>query len=64
MTIYEEHGFSCRKCYLANLADEFGVPEDVVIALAELLGPDEDFDGLISALEDYESLQETMGDDI
>lgn len=64
MTIYEEHGFRSRKCYLASLADEFGIPEDVVITLAELFGPDEDFDGLISAIEDYESLQETMCDDI
>ena len=51
---YAAHGFKNRRAYLAGLADETGVPLDVVHTLADLLGPSEDFDGLVSALEDYE----------
>jgi hypothetical protein len=51
---YVVHGFPNRRAYLADLADETGVPLHVVHTLADLLGPSEDFDGLVSALEDYE----------
>lgn len=53
-TIYEKNGYFDRNDYLSSLADEFGVDFDVVLLLADMLGPDEDFDGLINALEDYE----------
>lgn len=43
-----------RVMYLRELAEEYGVPEDVVFALAEVLGPSEDRDGLITELEDIE----------
>lgn len=49
---YIENGFTNRRDYLANLADEYGVDRTTVFAMAQLLGPTEDFDGLISALED------------
>lgn len=49
---YTENGFTNRRDYLANLADEYGVDRTTVFAMAQLLGPTEDFDGLISALED------------
>jgi len=52
MSIYEELGFVDRSEYLENLADDNQVPLNNVIALAELLGEDEDFDGLVSAVED------------
>jgi hypothetical protein len=51
---YAAHGFDNRRAYLQDLSDETGVPLDVVHTLADLLGPSEDFDGLVSALEDYE----------
>lgn len=38
--------------YLREVADEYGVPEEVVFALADALGPNEDHDGLIAELED------------
>lgn len=41
-----------RKEYLRELADEYGVPFKTVLMLADLLGPNEDYDGLISELED------------
>jgi len=54
MTIYEQEGYTSRKDYLNNLAEEFGVSPSHVYMLAELLGKDEDFDGLVSMLGDLE----------
>lgn len=50
--IYKEKGYATRKDYLESLADDYGVDKDVVFAFAELLGPSEDFDGLIVMIED------------
>ena len=50
--IYQEHGFSGRRHYLRCLAEDYGVELEVVLALANVLGPSEDFDGLVNALED------------
>jgi len=52
--IYHEHDSENRADYLNGLAYDYGVPVHVVFVMADLLGPDEDFDGLISFLEDYE----------
>jgi hypothetical protein len=41
-----------RKEYLTGLAEDFGVPRSEVFMLASLLGESEDYDGLISMLED------------
>jgi hypothetical protein len=43
---------SSRQEHLEDLADQYAVEIETVFALADLLGPDEDNDGLISALED------------
>ena len=49
---YEEEGCFDRFGYLQGLADESGMRlADIVIA-ADMLGPDEDFDGLVSTIED------------
>lgn len=53
MTIYEENGHANRGAYLRSLAEETGVPLSVVRMAADLLGPNEDFDGLVTELEDY-----------
>ena len=50
--IYRENGYDDRDDYLRSLADDYGVPEEAVQALADILGPDEDFDGLVSSLAD------------
>lgn len=50
--VYRENGYTDRDDYLNSLAEDYGLPEDVVRALADVLGPDEDFDGLVSNLED------------
>jgi len=54
MSIYTEQGFQSRKDYLVNLANDFGLPVNTVFMAASTLGPSEDFDGLISTLEDID----------
>jgi len=54
--IYQENGYESRQDYLECIAGDYDVPLDVVISLAEVLGESEDFDGLISALEDAEGM--------
>ena len=53
MSIYTEQGYENRRDYLDSLADDFGIDKTTVYTLANLLGPNEDFDGLITALEDH-----------
>lgn len=50
--VYREKGYTDRDDYLNSLSEDYGIPDDAVRALAEVLGPDEDFDGLVSNLED------------
>jgi len=50
--IYKENGFSSRDDYLDNLAAEYGIDPETVFVLADTLGPNEDFDGLVTHLED------------
>lgn len=49
---YLEYGAESRAEYLAMLADEYDVDLDMVQAIADVLGPNEDFDGLVTSLED------------
>lgn len=53
MDIYQKNGYENRMDYLKSLADDNGVPLSEVVFLADILGPEEDFDGLVSDLEDY-----------
>ena len=53
MTVYQSEGFDNRRAYLLSLADDIGVDIKTVMMLADLLGPSEDFDGLVTSLEDY-----------
>jgi hypothetical protein len=50
--IYEQNGCKDRADYLKSIADEYGTDITVASSLAEILGENEDFDGLISAMED------------
>lgn len=52
MNIYQENGFASREDYFGFLADDKGVSLDAVQAVADVLGPDEDFDGLPAMLDD------------
>lgn len=42
-----------REEYLESLAEDYGAPFEVVKEMADLLGPDEDFDGLVSMVQEY-----------
>lgn len=53
MNIYHDIGYESRRDYLESLAEEYDVDLETVLSMALLLGPEEDFDGLISNLEDY-----------
>jgi len=53
MTVYEENGFTSRKDYLESLAEDYDMDYEDVEMLATTLGATEDFDGLLTALEDY-----------
>ena len=50
--VYVQNGYRDRKDYLQSMAEEYGVSDEKVALLADILGPDEDFDGLVSSLED------------
>ena len=50
---YEAHGYQARMDYLRGLAEDHDVSLAIVLNLAQLLGPREDFDGLVVALDDY-----------
>lgn len=47
---YKEAGFANRRAYLESLCEEFD--RDKVYTLAAMLGSSEDFDGLVTMLED------------
>ena len=51
--MYVENGYESRDHYLTCLAEDYGVPMTIVYGLATTLGEDEDFDGLVTSLEDY-----------
>ena len=53
MDIYKENGYENRDQYLETLSFDYGVDIDVVNSLSSMLGSNEDFDGLISAIDDY-----------
>ena len=54
--IYQQNGYADRDDYLTCLAEDYGIPIETVRSIAEMLGENEDFDGLVSALEDVEYL--------
>jgi hypothetical protein len=52
--VYIENGYEDRDDYLDCLADEYAVDPEAVDILSEILGEDEDFDGLVSTLDDFD----------
>ena len=56
--IYTSKGYNNRKDYLQSLAEEFDMDFATVVMIANTLGRNEDFDGLISALEDYDDVRD------
>ena len=50
---YKANGYADREDYLSCMAEDHGLDlEEVVRPLADLLGPSEDFDGLVTSLQD------------
>lgn len=56
INIYIENGYESRKHYLKCLSEDYGVPFATVVTLAQMLGSSEDFDSLVSSLEDAEEM--------
>jgi len=54
MDAYTENGYASRRDYLDTLAEDFDIDRDTVYMMADLLGPTEDFDGLVTGLEDFD----------
>ena len=53
MNVYREKGYESRKHYLQCLAEDYDLDYKDVVILAITLGESEDFDGLITSLEDW-----------
>ena len=56
--VYQDFGYTDRKGYLNYLAEEMGIDTHIVFTLADFLGASEDFDGLVSSLQDLEYINE------
>ena len=52
MSVYTDNGYDDRDDYLRSLAEDHEVDLETVLMMAEMLGPNEDFDGLVTHLED------------
>jgi len=52
--IYQKNGYKNRYDYLTSLAEEYGVDKTQVLTLAAILGESEDFDGLVTQVQDLE----------
>lgn len=48
--IYQKNGYADRDDYLNRLSEDYGVSIEDVYGLAEILGENEDFDGLVLLL--------------
>jgi hypothetical protein len=52
-TLYNANGYKDRDDYLISLAQDFEIDIMSVRMISDMLGPSEDFDGLISELENF-----------
>lgn len=52
MSVYTDEGYKSRMDYLECLAEDNGAELQLVLAAATVLGPDEDFDGLVTLVQD------------
>ena len=60
---YLLNGFDSRRDYLDSLAEANGISRPDVYALAQMLGKEEDFDGLVSMLDDI-SFMDDFADEL
>lgn len=54
MSVYTENGYTDREEYLSSLAEDYGLSLNIVQSIADIFGENEDFDGLVTALEDLD----------
>lgn len=52
--VYQNKGYKNRADYLMSLSLSYGIPYDTVRIAANILGPNEDFDGLLTMLDEWE----------
>ena len=52
-TVYTKNGYEDRNDYLTSLADDYGMELATVNELASILGESEDFDGLVTLLQQH-----------
>jgi hypothetical protein len=52
--VYAANGYRDHEDYLNSLADDRGIERMAVDMIADMLGETEDFDGLVTALDDFE----------
>ena len=55
---YKEHGFNTRSAYLSSIAEEYDLPLSTVLSFAQMLGSNEDFDGLINEIEYFQGCED------
>jgi hypothetical protein len=60
--VYIRNGYVNRDAYLESLAEQYGVSLQTVFALSDVLGENEDFDGLITELDDFSEYFESYGE--
>lgn len=53
MNLYKDNGYKSRTEYLKSLAEEFNISLSEVKMISELIGKEEDFDGLVSEIQLY-----------
>lgn len=56
MSVYTDNGYENREQYLKQLAEEYDIPLESVETMADVLGPTEDFDGLVVFCQDAHAL--------
>lgn len=50
--VYVAKGFADREDYLKSLSEKYGLEVDLIAMIADLYGEEEDFDSLVSTLQD------------
>ena len=53
MNPYKDNGYKSRTEYLKSLDEEFNISLSEVKMISELIGKEEDFDGLVSEIQLY-----------
>ena len=61
--VYKENGYKDRKDYFTHLAEEYGLSIFDVAQMSEVLGQQEDFDGLVTMCMDAAALRYEEGED-